>query len=58
MKHYTKPETTVVKLQQQHALLTGSQLNVNQFNSTEFTFGGGAYIDARTREQSIWGEEW
>ena len=55
MKTYTKPETTVVKLQMHSALL---QASVKQFSSTEFQFGGGAYIDARTREQSIWGEEW
>ena len=53
---YIKPQTIVIKLQQQRALLTTSE--VSSINSTEFQFGGGAYIDARTREQSIWGEEW
>ena len=49
---YIKPETIVVELQQSTCLL---QASVKQFNSSEFEFGGGASVDARTREQSIWG---
>ena len=60
MKQYTKPKTTVVKLQQQCALLTGSPNEVTQINGIDIDliFGGGAFVDARTREQSILGEEW
>ena len=59
MKHYTKPHTTVVKIQQQ-SMLCQSQLNVTQINGIDIDliFGGGAFVDARTREQSILGEEW
>lgn len=54
---YIKPQTIVIKLQQQRALLTTSE--VYSINSTEFQFGGGAYIDARTKEsRNVWDEEW
>ena len=55
MKTYIKPETIVVKIQQQSALL---QSSVNQVRGCDFELGGGAAVDARTREQSIWGEDW
>ena len=57
MKTYIKPETTVVKIQQQRALLTTSD-EVSSINSPEFSFGGGSFINARTRENSVWDEEW
>lgn len=56
---YIKPKTTVVKLQTQTVLQSGSY-NLNDINSN-----AGLEIeddnirwDARTREQNIWGEEW
>ena len=57
MKHYTKPQTTVVKIQQQ-SMLCESPSEVIQISGIDLIFGGGAAADARTREQSILGEEW
>ena len=56
MKTYIKPETIVVKIQQQSMLCQSEY--VKGINGCDFELGGGAAIDARTREQSIWGEEW
>jgi hypothetical protein len=57
MKTYTKPETTVVKIQQQ-SMICQSPNEVTQISSLDLIFGGGAAADARTREQSMLGEEW
>jgi hypothetical protein len=54
MKTYIKPETTVVKIQQQSMLCE----SVSQVRGCDFELGGGAAVDARTREQSIWEDEW
>ena len=54
---YTKPQITVVKLQQQ-SMICESPLTVNQISGIDLIFGGGAAADARTREQNILGEEW
>lgn len=51
---YTKPETTVVKIQQQSMLCE----SIIQVKGCDFELGGGAAVDARTREKSIWDEEW
>ena len=58
-KEYLKPEMEVVKIQQQ-SMICQSQLNLTQINGIDIDliFGGGAFVDARTREQSILGEEW
>ena len=56
---YIKPQTTVVKIQQQ-SMLCESPNEVTKINGIDIDliFGGGAFVDARTREQSILGEEW
>ena len=56
---YIKPKTTVVKLQTQTVLQSGSY-NLNDINSNAGLEIGNDVIrwDARTREQNIWGEEW
>ena len=54
---YTKPQITVVKLQQQ-SMICESPSEVIQISGIDLIFGGGAYADARTREQSMLGEEW
>jgi hypothetical protein len=55
MKTYTKPETTAVELQQSNCLL---QASVKSINGCDFELGGGAAVDARTREDNLWEEEW
>ena len=56
---YIKPQTTVLKLQTQTVLQSGSY-NLNGINSNAGLEIGNDVIrwDARTREQNIWGEEW
>ena len=54
MKQYTKPETTVVELQQSNCLL---QASVKSINGCDFELGGGAAVDARTREEIFFSEE-
>ena len=54
---YIKPQTTVVKIQQQ-SMLCQSPNEVTQISGIDLIFGGGAATDARTREQSILGEDW
>ena len=56
---YIKPKTTVVRLQTQTVLQSGSY-NLNDINSNAGLEIGDDNIrwDARTREQNIWGEEW
>jgi len=51
MKHYTKPETTVLKLQTQ-TVLQSSSYNLNDINSNAGLEIGNDVIrwDARTRE--------
>ena len=48
MKHYIKPETTVVELQQSNCLLQASVKSI--VGDTDIKYGGGASVDARTRE--------
>ena len=56
---YIKPQTTVLKLQTQTVLQSGSY-NINGINSNAGLEIGNDNNrwDARTREQNIWGEEW
>ena len=59
MKHYIKPKTTVLKLQTQTVLQSGSY-NLNGINSNAGLEIGNDVIrwDARTREDNLWEEEW
>jgi hypothetical protein len=56
---YIKPKTTVLKLQTQTVLQSGSY-NLNGINSNAGLEIGNDVIrwDARTREQNIWEKEW
>lgn len=57
---YIKPKTTVIKLQTQTVLLSGSYY-VNDTNSNaDLEIGDDVVIwDARTKESSnVWDEEW
>ena len=57
-KSYLNPSITVVKLQQQSALLTGSGLTTISSNvGFDDTITGGTG-EARTRENSVWDSEW
>jgi hypothetical protein len=52
---YQEPVLQVVKIQQQRALL---QASVSNILSDELDYGGGGSIDARTRENVFWDDEW